>query len=146
MPSLKSTATSVWQGGLADGSGTVSLASGAASGLGVSWPARTEAADGRTSPEELIAAAHAACYSMALSHELASRGATPGSLEVTAECTFVVDDEGSRIASMHLAVRGTAGGIDASGFVAAADAAKAGCPVSKALTPSVAITLAATLS
>jgi lipoyl-dependent peroxiredoxin len=146
MPSMKSTATVAWSGGLADGSGTVDLASGAASGLPVSWPSRTEAPNGQTSPEELIAGAHAACYSMALSHELAQAGATPGSLDVTATCTFTVDDAGPRIASMHLQVRAKADGIDADRFAQVAEAAKKGCPVSRALADSVEVTLDAALA
>jgi lipoyl-dependent peroxiredoxin len=146
MPSLESTATAAWKGGLADGSGTVDLASGAARGLPVSWSSRTEAANGRTSPEELIAAAHAACYSMALSHEIAQAGGTPGSLDVTATCTFTVDDAGPRVASMHLQVRGKADGIDADGFGRVAEAAKEGCPVSRALADSVEVTLDAALA
>ena len=146
MPSLKSTATVAWKGGLANGSGTVDLASGAASGLPVSWPSRTEAANGQTSPEELIAGAHAACYSMALSHEIAQAGGTPGSLDVTATATFTVDDAGPRIASIHLQVRGRADGIDADGFAKVAAAAKAGCPVSRALADSVEVTLDAALA
>jgi osmotically inducible protein OsmC len=146
MPSLDSTATVTWKGGLANGSGTVDLASGAASGLPVSWPSRTEAANGQTSPEELIAGAHAACYSMALSHELAQAGATPGSLDVTATATFMVDDAGPRIASIHLQVRGKADGIDADGFARVAEAAKQGCPVSRALADSVDVTLDASLA
>jgi osmotically inducible protein OsmC len=143
---MQSTATVAWSGGLADGSGTVDLASGAASGLPVSWPSRTEAPNGKTSPEELIAGAHAACYCMALSHEIAQAGGTPGSLDAQATCTFVVDDAGARIASMHLQVRGRVDGMDASGFAAAAEAAKAGCPVSAALADSVEITLDAALA
>ena len=146
MPSMKSTATVSWQGGLADGKGSVDLASGAASGLPVSWASRTEAANGKTSPEELIAAAHASCYSLALSHEIKQSGATPGSLDVQATVTFTVDDAGPRISSSHLQVRGRAEGIDADGFAKLAEAAKAGCPVSKALADSVEISLDAALA
>jgi osmotically inducible protein OsmC len=146
MPSLKSTATVAWTGGLADGSGTVDLASGAATGLPVSWASRTEAANGKSSPEELLAGAHAACYCMALSHEIAQAGGTPGSLDAQATCTFVVDDAGPRVASMHLQVRGRVEGLDAAGFAKVAEAAKNGCPVSRALADSVEVTLDAALA
>jgi osmotically inducible protein OsmC len=138
MAELVSTANAVWHGGLADGSGTVTFASGATGPLPVSWASRTEAANGKTSPEELIGAAHAACYSMALSHELAGAGGTPKELNVTAKVTFVA---GSGIAGVALTVSGHADGLDADGFRKAAEAAKEGCPVSQALAVPITLTV-----
>ena len=129
-------ARTVWTGGLQDGSGQTELVS---SGLGtyeVSFPRRSaEAAEGYTSPEELIAAAHASCYAMALSGGLGRAGATSIGLTVEADVTLGPDPAGgSRISGVHLRVRGRVQGLDEAAFVAAAEAAKAGCPVSKALT------------
>lgn len=138
MPELVSTANSVWQGGLADGSGTVSFASGATGPLAVTWASRTEAANGKTSPEELIGAAHAACYSMALSHEIAGAGGTPKELDVTAKVTFVA---GTGITGVALTVSGQVEGLDAEGFKKAAEAAKEGCPVSQALSVPITLTV-----
>lgn len=136
MSELVSTANAVWQGGLADGSGTVSFASGATGPLAVSWASRTEAANGKTSPEELIGAAHAACYSMALSHEIAELGGTPKQLDVTAKVTFA-----GGITGVALSVSGTVDGLDADGFAKAAEAAKVGCPVSRALAVPITLTV-----
>jgi lipoyl-dependent peroxiredoxin len=125
------TANAHWNGSLLEGSGTVSLDS---SGLGtydVTWPARAEAPNGKTSPEELIAAAHATCYSMALSHGLAGAGTPPESVDTKADVTF---QPGEGITGIHLTVRATIPGIDAAGFAEAAEQAKQNCPVSKALT------------
>ena len=141
MAELVSTATAAWQGGLADGAGTVSLASGAAGPLPVSWASRTEAANGKTSPEELIGAAHAACFSMALSHELAEAGGTPQSLTVTAKVTFAASDAGVGIQGVALTVSGQVDGLDADGFRQAAENAKTGCPVSQALSVPITLTV-----
>jgi lipoyl-dependent peroxiredoxin len=141
MPELVSTATAAWQGGLADGAGTVSLASGASAPLPVTWSSRTEAANGKTSPEELIGAAHAACFSMALSHEIAQAGGTPGSTSVTAKVTFSVGDDGVGISGIALTVSGSAEGLGADGFRQAAEAAKDGCPVSRALAVPITLTV-----
>lgn len=125
------TANAHWEGSLIQGSGTVSLDS---SGLGtyqVSWPARAEEANGRTSPEELIAAAHATCFSMALSHTLAGAGTPPEAVDTRAEVTF---QPGEGITGIHLTVEATVPGLDQEGFEKAAEGAKVGCPVSKALT------------
>ncbi len=129
-------ARTIWTGGLQDGSGRTELVS---SGLGtydVSFPRRSaEAAEGYTSPEELIAAAHASCYAMALSGGLGRAGATSIELNVEADVTLGPDPAGGfRISGVALRVRGRVEGIDEAAFRAAADAAKAGCPVSKALT------------
>ena len=123
-------ATTHWEGSLMEGSGRVTLES---SGLGtfeVNWPSRAETPNGRTSPEELIAAAHSSCFSMALSHGLAQAGTPPTSLDTTAAVTF---QPGEGITGIVLTVVGNVPGIDEAAFVAAAEGAKANCPVSKAL-------------
>jgi osmotically inducible protein OsmC len=135
-----------WEGSLQDGAGKVTLAS---SGLGtydVSWPARAEEPNGKTSPEELIAAAHSACYAMQLSANIAEAGGTPESLDVSADVSLGPDKDngGFKLTGITLKVRGEVTGLDADGFAKAAEAAKAGCPVSKALT-GVEITLDAAL-
>ncbi len=134
-------ATAVWNGSLMEGSGRVSAESGVLDDVAVTWPARAERTDAGTSPEELIAAAHAACYSMALSHGLAGEGTPPDELNVTATVGF---QAGEGITGIQLDVRGRVPGIDAAGFEAAAAAAAENCPVSKALA-AVAITHRATL-
>jgi lipoyl-dependent peroxiredoxin len=133
-----------WRGDLMSGSGTIdSVGSGALRDLPVTWASRTEEAEsGRTSPEELIAAAHASCFPMALSHALAQAGHAPERLHVTAESTFV---PGTGITTMALAVEGVVPGLDEAGFLEAAEQAKENCPVSKALAGNVEITLDARL-
>ena len=132
-----------WQGSLTDGSGTIErVGTGAFGPLDVSWPARTEAPGELTSPEELIAAAHAACFSMALAHELAQGGNAPERLDTRADVTF---QPGPGITKVRLAVRGRVPGLDEGGFREAAEAAKAGCPVSQALAGVPEITLEARL-
>ena len=130
------TARTAWNGTLQEGSGQVELTSSKVGTYEVSFPKRAaDDADGTTSPEELIAAAHSACYAMALSAEIARAGGTPESLEVRADVTLGPDPQGGfRITGIKLTVRGEAGGIDEAAFGQAAEAAKAGCPVSKALT------------
>jgi osmotically inducible protein OsmC len=131
-----------WEGSLMEGAGQVSLES---SGLGtydVSWPARAEAPNGKTSPEELIAAAHSACFSMALSNGLAQGGTPPQALDTQADVSF---QPGTGITGIHLTVVGSVEGIDADAFVAAAEDAKKNCPVSAALTGTT-ITLTASLA
>jgi osmotically inducible protein OsmC len=142
----ESSATTSWSGTLARGSGQTSLASGAAGPLEVSWARRTERTADTTSPEELIAAAHASCYAMAFSHELAEAGATPEHLDVSATVTFEIVDGAPTISRSALTVRGAASGIDAEGFARVAAAAKDGCPVSRALAGNVEITLDAALA
>jgi lipoyl-dependent peroxiredoxin len=121
-----------WNGDLMSGAGTIDeVGSGAFGPLDVTWAARTEeGSGGKTSPEELIAAAHASCFSMALSHALAQGGNAPEQLRTSATVTFV---PGTGITRIALAVRGVVPGLDADGFREAAEAAKEGCPVSKAL-------------
>lgn len=143
---MRSKGTAIWNGDLFGGSGEVSLASsGAAGPLPVSWASRTEAANGKTSPEELIAAAHAACYSMAFSNMLAQAGHTADQLDTAAVATFAKTDEGMRITTMEITVVGQVPGISADEFAELAEGAKNGCPVSNALAGNVEITLQASL-
>ena len=125
------TASAVWQGDLFEGSGTVSaVSSGLFTDADVSWPARTEEPGGKTSPEELIAAAHAACFCMALANELATRGHPPARLEVQATCAF---EPGKGVTTMALDVTADVPGVDDAGFREGLDAAEKSCPVSNAL-------------
>ena len=142
---MKSTATSTWSGDLFSGSGTTTLTSGAGGPFPVSWASRTEEAAGKTSPEELIAAAHAACFNMAFSNQLAQAGNPADRLDTSATATFEKTDAGFRITSMALSVEGAVPGIDADTFAELATAAKDGCPVSNALAGNVTITIDATL-
>jgi lipoyl-dependent peroxiredoxin len=124
-------ATTEWRGSLKEGSGQVSLGSSGLGTFDVTWASRAEDPDGRTSPEELIAAAHSSCYSMALSNALAGAGSPPERLETSAAVTF---QPGEGITGIHLTVRGTVPGMSADQFVEHAETAKTNCPVSKALT------------
>ena len=140
-------ARTAWNGGLQDGSGQVELSSSKVGTYEVSFPKRAaEDADGTTSPEELIAAAHTACYAMQLSAFVAQAGGTPQSLYVSADVTLGPDkaDGGFKLTGIKLTVRGEVEGLDEAAFADAAEKAKAGCPVSKALT-GVDITLDAAL-
>ena len=123
-------ATTHWEGSLFEGSGKVTLESSGIGTYDVSWPARAEAANGKTSPEELIAAAHSTCYSMALSHGLAQAGNPPASIDTTAAVTF---QPGTGITGIVLSVVGAVPGITAEQFEEAAQDAKKNCPVSQAL-------------
>ncbi|MET9336240.1 OsmC family peroxiredoxin [Nonomuraea sp. NPDC003804] len=123
------TATTQWKGALLDGSGQVSLDTSGVGTFDVSWPSRAEAANGKTSPEELIAAAHSSCFSMALSHGLAQAGTPPQTIETKADVTF---QPGEGITGIVLSVRAQVP-ITAEQFQEAAETAKANCPVSKAL-------------
>jgi lipoyl-dependent peroxiredoxin len=136
------TAKAHWEGNLVDGKGVVALESSGLGSFDISWPARTEPPAGLTSPEELIAAAHSSCYSMALSHGLAEAGTPPQSLDTTADVTF---QPGAGITGIHLTVRGTVPGLSPEAFLAAAEDAKVNCPVSAALTGTT-ITLDAALA
>ncbi|WP_134765919.1 OsmC family peroxiredoxin [Nocardioides sp. 1609] len=140
------TARTAWNGSLQEGSGQVELTSSRAGTYDVSFPKRAaDDAGGATSPEELIAAAHSACYAMSLSNEIATAGGTPQALDVTADVTLGPDpDGGFRLTGITLKVVGEVEGLDEAGFRAAAETAKQGCPVSKALT-GVEITLEASL-
>ncbi|TFV76734.1 OsmC family peroxiredoxin [Blastococcus sp. CT_GayMR19] len=131
------TAHTAWTGSLQEGSGQVELSSSKVGTYQVSFPKRAaDDAGGTTSPEELVAAAHSACFAMQLSANVAEAGGTPGSLDVTAEVTLGPDKDngGFRLTGILLTVRGQVEGLDAAGFEKAAQEAKAGCPVSKALT------------
>jgi lipoyl-dependent peroxiredoxin len=142
----KSTASATWRGDLMSGSGQTRLASGAAAPMDVSWPRRTEGTGSGTSPEELIAAAHAACFSMALSHGLAQAGHAPTQLDTEATVTFGQSDGGFAITDIALTVRGQVDGIDEAAFKEAAEGAKDGCPVSKAFKGNVPMSVEATLA
>jgi osmotically inducible protein OsmC len=130
------TAKTAWNGTLQEGSGQVEMTSSGVGTYEVSFPKRAaDDAGGTTSPEELIAAAHSACYSMALSAEVGRAGGTPKRLDVQADVTLGPDPAGGfRLTGITLTVSGDVDGLDAAGFEAAAQAAKVGCPVSKALT------------
>jgi osmotically inducible protein OsmC len=142
----KKTATAVWQGSLTEGSGVVSSKSGVLNETPMTWKARSGENEAATSPEELIAAAHATCYAMALSNELSSAGFTPDKLDVTSVVTFGPKPEGGvKIHSSALTLTGAVPGISADRFNEIANAAKTGCPVSAALAGNVEITLSATL-
>ena len=135
-----------WDGDLATGQGEVSaMSSGLFSSLPVSWAARTEAPQGKTSPEELLAAAHASCFAMAFSAGLARAGTPPQHLDVSADVTFDKVGDGWRVVSSHLTVSGTVPGISEADFAAAAEGAKDGCPISQALKGNVALSVDATL-
>lgn len=145
MPSTQRRATVVWNGNLFQGSGNVTTGTGVLKDQAVSWPARTEEPGGKTSPEELIAAAHAACYAMALSNTLDKAGSPPQQLNVTAVCTFETGSGGAKISTMNLEVRGRVSGIDQARFEEIAREGEQGCPVSNALRNNVQINLKATL-
>jgi lipoyl-dependent peroxiredoxin len=136
-----------WSGDLASGKGYVTAASsGAFKQLEVSWPRRSEPdAQGKTSPEELLAAAHAACYAMALSNELGKAGAPPATLDATATVTFDRVGSGFKVVSSALEVRGRVPNADEATFQKAAETAKDGCPISQALKGNVELSVKATL-
>jgi osmotically inducible protein OsmC len=132
-----------WTGDLMSGSGEIhEVPSGAFGPLQVSWAARTEEPGGKTSPEELIAAAHASCFAMALSNMLAKAGTPPEQLDTSATVTFV---PGTGITKSALTVVGKVPGLDEAGFQAKAEEAKEGCPVSNALKNNVELSLDARL-
>lgn len=140
------TATVTWQGDLASGSGSVSAGTSELfTDLPVSWGSRTEAAEGRTSPEELLAAAHASCFAMALSAGLARAGTPPDHLHIEAEVTFDKVGDAWTVVSSHLIVLGKVSGASEAEFAAAAQDAKDGCPISRALKGNVTITVEPTV-
>ncbi len=135
-----------WSGALTTGSGSVSaVSSGSFADLPVTWAARTEVPEGRTSPEELMAAAHAACFSMALAGALGRAGTPPERLDVAAEVTFDKVEAGWRVVSSALTVHGKVPGISAAAFNAAAEETRDGCPISQALIGNVSLSVEATL-
>jgi osmotically inducible protein OsmC len=141
------TASSTWSGDLLTGSGMITyVTSGSIARLPVSWAARTEDHGGKTSPEELLAAAHAACFSMAFSNGLAKNGTVATRLDVTCAVTFEKGDAGWKVAKSDLTVTGVVPGIDQAKFTELADAAKEGCPISGALKGNVALSIKATLA
>jgi osmotically inducible protein OsmC len=136
-------ATTHWEGNLFEGAGQVTLQSSGIGTYDVSWASRAEEANGKTSPEELIAAAHSSCFSMALSNGLANAGNPATALDTSVEVDFV---PGTGITEIRISVRGTVPGMSEEDFVAAAEDAKANCPVSQALKAVPSITLDATLA
>jgi osmotically inducible protein OsmC len=139
-------ASATWDGTLTEGQGEATLASGVTGALPMSWRARTAEGEANTSPEELIAAAHASCFSMALSDELGKAGVTSPHVETKAAATFDQVGDGWRITTVALTVRVAAEGLDEETLTRAADDAKVGCPVSQALQGNVEITLDAALA
>jgi osmotically inducible protein OsmC len=139
-------ASATWRGNLLEGSGTVSSnTSDRLRDLPVSWNARTADAEGLTGPEELLAAAHASCFSMALSNTLAKAGFTAEQLDVTATVTADKRDAGWTVLSSHLSVHGRVPGADSAAFQSAAETARDGCPISRALKGNVELSVDATL-
>jgi lipoyl-dependent peroxiredoxin len=140
-------ARAIWNGDLMKGTGEVTaISSQRFDALPVSWSARTEAPGGKTSPEELLAAAHASCFAMALSAGLAKAGTPPTRLDVTSRVTFDKVGDDWTVTTSELTVNGTVPGIDQATFAKAADGAKDGCPVSRALKGNVTLSVKATLS
>jgi lipoyl-dependent peroxiredoxin len=146
MATAERRADAVWEGTLGQGSGQVTLTtSGLARDLPVTWASRTEESAGKTSPEELVAAAHASCFCMALSNTLDENGTPPERLEAAATVTFAQVDGGWKVASSHLQVKGRVPGLNAAAFREAADTAKDGCPISVALKGNVQLSVTAEL-
>ena len=143
---VERTAKASWQGDLAGGSGEVSTQSGVVDNATVKWSSRAEQADENTSPEELIAAAHATCVLMALAGGLAREGTPPGSLESEATATFEQVGDGFRMTTVRLKIRGQVEGLDENAFRQAAEQAKENCPVSQALKGNVEVSLEASLA
>jgi lipoyl-dependent peroxiredoxin len=133
MPIAERSAQTTWKGSLAKGDGALTSGSGALGELPVTWASRTERSEGKTSPEELIAAAHASCFSMALSHELTQGGNEPDQLDVSAVVTLDRVDDAPTVTRSALTVTGRVPGIDAAAFEAAAQGAGANCPISRLL-------------
>jgi lipoyl-dependent peroxiredoxin len=134
MAELRRTASAVWTGSLREGTGTASVPSGVLRDAPITFASRFESGTD-SNPEELIAAAHAACFSMALSAALTQAGTPPAEIRTTATVTLTLGEGGPRITAVHLDTEGRVAGIDAATFLAAAEGAKAGCPVSKLLAP-----------
>lgn len=145
MPLAERRAEVTWEGNLIQGSGRVTTGTGVLKDAPVTWASRTERPNGKTSPEELIAAAHAACYAMAFSHTLATQGHPPTRLHVNAVCALERVEGGIKIASMDLHVSGVVPGLDQATFAQLAEAGEKGCPVSNALRNNVQIRVQAKL-
>jgi osmotically inducible protein OsmC len=133
MATAERTATTSWDGDLPHGAGKVTGASGALGELPVTWASRTERSDGKTSPEELVAAAHSSCFSMAFANELSGAGHAPEHLEVSAKVTLDERDGAPTVTTSDLTVRGRVGGIDQAEFERLAGEAGRNCPISRAL-------------
>jgi lipoyl-dependent peroxiredoxin len=147
MPMAERVAVVSWKGNLTEGEGDLTLdSSKVLQGAPVTWASRAEQPNGKTSPEELLAGAHAACYAMAFSNTLAKAGTPPDSLEVKATCTLDKVGDGVGVTTMHLVVRGVVSGLDDEGFKAAAQAAEGACPISNAIRGNVDVTLDASLA
>jgi lipoyl-dependent peroxiredoxin len=138
-------AEAIWEGNLQQGHGVVSGGSGALKGLPITWAARVERSDGKTSPEELIAAAHASCFAMALSNTLNTNGTPPERLTINAVCSLERTESGIKVSAMDLDVRGRVPGLDQAGFEQQTKKAEQGCPVSNALRNNVQISVHAQL-
>jgi osmotically inducible protein OsmC len=143
---VERSANAVWEGDLMEGTGSVSTQSGVLDNATVTWSARAVQADENTSPEELIAAAHATCVSMALANGLAQAGTPPQRIESEATATFDQTPDGFRMTTMRLSIRGQVDGLDDEAFRKAAEDAKENCPVSEALKGNVEVTLDAGLA
>ena len=143
---VERTANAVWEGDLMGGSGTVSTQTGVVDNATVKWSSRAEQADENTSPEELIAAAHATCVAMALANGLAQAGTPPERLETEATATFDQVGDGFRMTTVRLSIRGQVDGVDEQGFRQAAEDAKENCPVSQALKGNVDVSVEASLA
>lgn len=144
MAMAERSATTAWDGDLPHGNGTLNGASGALNELGVTWASRTERSNGKTSPEELVAAAHCSCFSMALANELSQAGSSPEHLDVTSKVTLDQQDGAPTVTASELTVTGRVPGIEQAAFERAAQEAGKNCPISRALA-GVLITVNATL-
>ena len=136
-------AEAIWEGNLAKGQGKFNTGSGAIGEQAVTWASRTERSEGKTSPEELLAAAQASCYAMAFSNELSKANATPEKVTVKATCTFELNP--ARVSTMKIEVKGVVKGIEEAAFVKIAEETAKGCPISKALLNNVEISVHASL-
>ena len=141
----KRTATVTWEKDLLTGKGTVTVGSGALPQFPVSWASRTEEPGGKTSPEELLAAAHASCYAMALSAALARQRTPPELIEASSVCSFERVGDGWKVVSSELTVKGRVPGLDGAGFEEVARSAEKTCPISNAIRGNVEIKLSASL-
>jgi osmotically inducible protein OsmC len=146
MATAERRARALWEGSLTEGSGEFEFVSSGIGKFPVTWASRVEQPNGRTSPEELLAASHAACYAMAFSHTLAGAGSPPERLDVTATVSLDPKEGGGvEVTSSVLEVRGVVSGLDQAGFQALAEQAEQGCPISNALRNNLRITVRATL-
>lgn len=145
MPLAERRAEATWEGNLTKGSGRVKAGSGAIAEIPVSWASRVERSDGKTSPEELVAMAHASCYAMAFSHTLSEAGHVPERVHVTANCQLESIPGGIKVSTINLTVKGKVPGVDQATFEELAKKGEQGCPISNALRGNVQINVKATL-